>query len=238
MRFLVPALALLAAPLASAQADLALPIPPTVEAEHGVFAEAGGGFGHLGARLGAYTAAETSIGYRLPSGLAVGGHLSAYRIGDSHTGLAIGPEVRYRHALSERTLLDVHASGTLGLYSGELYDDASLRATGVGTQVGATATRRFDLGGGVRLAAVGGLEGGVTRAFDRTVGGVERDGRTEAYAAVVAGAQVEFKALGGQFAIGPVLALPVVQTGRDGFSGFESYRTGGGPSRSFITFRF
>ena len=239
MRRLLLATALLAAPLVSAQVaapatDALAPSP-----DSGLYSEVGIGGGYGGSGVGAIVGGSAAVGYRLPSGLAVGGHLTGYQIGDDHTGLAFGPEVRLSRPLDARTSVDLYASGTIGLYSGTAFETSGLRATGIGAAIGATATRRFDLGGGVRIATTGGLAGGVSRAFDQEVPGVGlREGGAGAYAGVVVGAQVEFKALGGRFAIGPVLEIPVVSTGVRSSIGTQPYRAGGGPTRGFITFTF
>lgn len=231
----------LVAPFAVAQTASPITDAGPVDSSTGLYAEVGAGGGYGGSQTGAIVGGRVALGYRLPSGISVGGHLTGYQIGNDYTGLSFGPEVRYSRALDARTSMDLYATGALGLTSGSALESSGLQASGIGATAGVTATRRFELGGGVQLATVGGLTGGVSQAFDLEVAGATtRDGGLGAYAGVVLGAQVEFKALGGRFAIGPVLELPVLSSGlRSSYGlGTEAYRVSGGRTRSFLTFTF
>ena len=229
MRALVLALALV--PLAAA----AQPTVPNLEP--GVYGSVGLSGGYGGSNVGALGAAEGAVGYRLPSGLGLG----VYVAGGTASGqsvVAFGPEVTFSRALDARTTLDLHGNGTVALYRGPALEAAGFQSTGVGARLEGSVTRRFDLGRGVRLATTGGIFGGVTRSLGlEAASGPALEGGLGAHAGVVAGVQLEFEALGARFAVGPVLAVPVVGVGaRDGF-GMSGYRAGGS-RRGFLTATF
>ncbi len=236
MRILVATLALLAAPLVSAQSSPPPGPVPDPDADTGVFTELGVAGGYGGGGVGAIGVGTVSLGYRLPSGLSVGAHASGVQYGGLYSGLAFGPEVRYQRSLGESSTLDVHASGTIGFYGTDRLSGSGFQRSGFSLQTGATSTRRFDLGRGVRLATTGGLLGGVTRSdgldFDS---GFSTEDRTGAYAGVVVGAQFEFEALGARFAVGPSVYIPVVSSNQPPLG---LHQTGGGPRRGFLTVTF
>lgn len=226
MRSLVTALAL-AAPLAFSLPATAQVAPDSVAleasallapaVETGLFVEARAGGGYGGSVTGVITAAQASIGYRLPSGLSLGATAYGLTYGSETATFAFGPDVRYSRALDARTMLNLRASGSAGFAS----FGSKTQATGLGSLVEASATRRFGVGGGVTLAATGGAYGGISRSFALTTqSGALRGEETTADAGILAGLQAEFNALGGRFAIGPVVSLPVVSTG-------ERFGTGG-----------
>lgn len=232
MRCLLAVLALAVVPAATAQVAF------SHQTDSGVYAEAGAGGGY-GTSIGLTAVGTAAVGYQLPNGLAVGVHTTVASIGSRHSSVVVGPEVRYSHLLDPRTSLDLHASGSVGFYRGSALEASGYPTTALGMEVGGSATRRFNLGRGVALATTGGLFGGVARTLDRSTGlGITAEPAPDvhAYAGVTVGAQIEFEALGGRFAIGPYGSIPVVTTNRG--IGAAPFPTGGGPTRGLITFSF
>lgn len=237
MRTLLVALSIVIVPAVAAQTASPLASSASTPAP---YVEVGGGGGYASS-VGPILTGSAAVGYRLPSGLAIGVHATSGSIGTDHAAAAFGPEVRYSRALDARTTLDVHASGTVGLYSGVAFEADGFRATGVGARLGGSATRRFGLGRGVTFAATGGLYGGVSQTFESDLApafAADRTAGLGAHGGVIVGAQVEFEVLGGRLAIGPYGYVPVVSTGGGGGFGTGVHRAGGGPGRGFITFTF
>ncbi len=97
-------------------------------------------------------------------------------------------------------------------------------------------TRRFDVGRGLTVAATGGAYASTLRlsGLDSPTTSASRTG---AEAGVLAGLQLDFGALGGHFAIGPNLAIPVASPGPLGGQGALPYMSKT-RNRSFVTFSF
>lgn len=236
MRTLLALLALGLALPAAAQDD---PSPDPAPRDAGPYAELGISGGYGGSGVGVIAASEAAIGYRLPSGLSLGGHVAISEVGVDHRAFAFGPEVRYARTLDARTDLDLFASGSVGFYRGTAFAADGFRSTGLGAQLGGSATRRYDLGRGITFAATGGLFGGLGHAFENERAEVGIDaGGPEAYAGVVVGAQLEFEVLGTEVAVGPRGSIPLVWTGTASAFGTGAHRVGGGPSGGFLTIRF
>lgn len=239
-RLLHPPFALIRTLLSTAPLAAQEAAPPTPPDEPGLYGEVGAGFGYSSS-LGVLAAGSAAVGYRLPSGLAVGVHAARADFGDHHSALAVGPEARYARPLGANTTLNLHASGTVGLYRGAAFEADGYRLTGLGAEVAGAATRRFGLGRGVTLAATGGLFGGVTHTAEADLApsfGASRSAGLGAHAGVVVGAQVEFKVLGGRLAVGPYAYVPLVSMGSAPGYGTSAHRAGGGPGRGFVTFTF
>ncbi len=228
MRTVLATLAVLLTLPASAQVGTA---PPPDEA--GLYGEAGVSGGYSGSS-GAIRLGHGAVGVRLSNGVALGLHAKSLGVGAAHEALAVGPEARLTRVLDPRTRLDLYASGSVGVYRGPRLDDQTFRATGVGTEIGASVTRRFDLGRGLTFAATGGAFAGVGQRFSFD----DVDGGPEASAGLLVGAQLEFEVLGARVAVGPRGGIALFQTRSPLGFGADAHRAGGGPAGGFLTVRF
>lgn len=246
MRALSLALALTAFPVVaqvqapdSTEADAPPDVAVLPEVRPGLYVEGSGGGGWGGNSIGLLAYGDVALGYRLPSGLAVGGRVAGALHGARGGALTVMPELRYGHAIDDRTAFDLRLGVAASLRDHSAYLQDGLRMRSVSGIAEATVSRRFDLGKGARFVPIAGVYGLVGRsagtAFD--VGGTtyDRDGLF-AEAGVVAGAQVEFTLFGGRLAVGPVLAIPAVRQGPGSPLGLDPARVG--VRRSLVTFTF
>ena len=180
----------------------------------GIFGETGTSVGYSGDGIGLTHTLRATVGYRFPSGV----HLAAtgHEGGSTRYGtLSFGPEVGYTQSIAPSTTLRLRLDGRASYFTGGALSGQGVQRTAYTSVAEGTLTRRFNLGRGVSFAATGGLYGGLVRTSDLDAGvRGQVEAGTFAEAGPVLGLQAEFNALGGRFAIGPHVGVPLLTKSR------------------------
>lgn len=215
MRVLALVALVVAAPAAAQDArsdSAAVPLFPPA----GPYVEGGAGVGWGGSSGGLIVGGQAAIGYQLPNGFDVAARTFGVAFGDGRGSLALQPDVGYTRALGENAALAARLGVRATMTASPNYRDAGLRFRSVAGVGHVAVSRGIDLGRGLRLVPSAGVYGGVGEVFNTEFDVLDADldgNGTVAEAGVVVGLQLEFKAFGARFQVGPVVGLPVLRSG-------------------------